>query len=151
MSMPFVASPNFHPNPNRQQVYTPRRSRSRATSLANSVDHRLSIIDEDNPSPPQQPDPLPPRPTKTSHRPFHRRFGIGEPPKYEGESSPPGYTFWDVTGPRGEKFEDIRNNPYIARRGGWKRLCLIFWVLLVIIIALSVGLGVGLANNKKNE
>lgn len=39
---------------------------------------------------------------------------------------------------------DMRNNKYMVRRGGWKRLCLIFLVVAIIAIALGVGLAVGL-------
>lgn len=155
MASPFHSphDQQTNPNINRQQVYTPRRTRSRAPSLANSVDHRLSIIDEDNPSsgPHHQPEPLPPRPVRTSHRPLHRRFGLGEHPKYEGGGGPPGYSSEDVLSKRGEKLQQIRNNPFIARRGGFRRICLIFLILLVIILALSIGLGVGLSKNKKNR
>ncbi len=51
---------------------------------------------------------------------------------------------WDVTGPKGEKLEDLRNNAYVARRGGWKRICLIALVVIACIVALAVGLAVGL-------
>lgn len=54
------------------------------------------------------------------------------------------YSVWDVSGPRGEKLMDMRNNKYMVRRGGWKRLCLIFLVVAIIAIALGVGLAVGL-------
>lgn len=152
MASPFGSPHTQHtPNLNRQQVYTPRRSRSRATSLANSVDHRLSIIDEDNPSGPHQPDPLPPRPVKASHRPLHRVFGIGEPPKYVGGASPPDYSIWDETSKRGEKLQKIRNNRFIAGRGGLGRICLIILIILTIVLALAIGLGVGLSKRKSKR
>ena len=112
------------------------RNASRASSL------RLSIIEED-----ASYVPLPPTsPQKTHHRPFHRRF-LGEPPSYSGPSTPP-YTLWDVRGPRGEKFQDIRNYRYVNSRGGWRRICLIAVVVIACIAALVVGLVVGL--HKKN-
>ena len=150
-SLGFVGSPDFQPShPHRPPA--PRRSRSRATSLAGSVEQRLSVIEEDQPSPPhQQLEDLPERPLRAHHRPWHQRFGLGEPPTYRTGGSPPGYTFWDVKGPKGEKFEDLRNNAYIARRGGWRRLCIILWILVLAIVALSVGLGIGLNKKSKNK
>ena len=108
------------------------RNASRTSSL------RLSIIEED-----ANYAPLPPSsPPKTHNRPFHRRF-LGEPPRYSGRS-PPTYSLWDVTGPKGEKFEDLRNNAYVARRGGWRRICLVAAIAMACIVALVVGLVVGL-------
>ena len=151
MSLHFVGSPDFQqPSPSRH--HTPRRSRSRATSLAGSVEQRLSVIDEDQPSPPHPPlEPIE-EPVRIHHRPFSRRLGLGEPPQYKRGLSPPRYTFWDnVKGPKGEKFEDLRNNAYIASRGGWKRLCLIIWLILMATIALAIGLGVGLSQRHKES
>ncbi|CAF9943837.1 MAG: hypothetical protein ALECFALPRED_001470 [Alectoria fallacina] len=108
------------------------RNASRTSSL------RLSIIEED-----ANYAPLPPTsPPKTHNRPFHRRF-LGEPPRYSGRS-PPTYSLWDVTGPKGEKFEDLRNNAYVARRGGWRRICLVAAIVIACVVALVVGLVVGL-------
>lgn len=111
--------------------------RSRAGSRTSSLDHRLSIIDEDGNPPP------PPPVQQPHHRPFSRRF-LGEPPRYRDGKEPPRYSMWDVTGPKGEKFEDLRNNAYVAQRGGWKRICLIAFVVTACIVALAVGLAVGL-------
>jgi len=111
--------------------------RSRAGSRASSLDHRLSIINEDGNPPP------PPPVQQPHHRPFSRRF-LGEPPRYRDGKEPPRYSMWDVTGPKGEKLEDLRNNAYVARRGGWKRICLIALVVIACIVALAVGLAVGL-------
>ncbi|KAF6226514.1 hypothetical protein HO133_009380 [Letharia lupina] len=108
------------------------RNASRTSSL------RLSIIEED-----ANYVSLPPTsPPKTHNRPFHRRF-LGEPPRYSGRS-PPTYTLWDVKGPKGEKFEDLRNNAYVARRGGWRRICVVAVILIACLVALVVGLAVGL-------
>lgn len=137
MSLDFVGSPNFDSRPQSSRRSNGGGPRSRQSSRASSFDTRLPIIDEDHPSPPL---PLPPR---THNRPFSRRF-LGEPPRYSNGHEPPKYTFFDVKGPKGEKFEDLRNNAYIAQRGGWKRICIISLVLLVVIVALAVGLGVGL-------
>ncbi|KAL9125508.1 MAG: hypothetical protein Q9217_005295 [Psora testacea] len=148
MSLSFVGSPDFHPSkpPSPARHSTSGSRRSRATSLAGSVEHRLSIIEEDNPSPPL----TSPPPPKAHNRPFSRRF-LGEPPGYSSGQCPPRYTFWDVTGPKGEKFEDLRNNAYIAKRGGWKRICIVGWFIVILAIALAVGLGVGLSQRHKNS
>ena len=147
MSLNFVGSPDFspsHSSPGRRSASGSKRPR--ATSLAGSVDHRLSVIEEDQASPSK---PSPPHP-KTHNRPFSRRF-LGEPPRYGSGTSPPRYTFWEVTGPKGEKFEDLRNNAYIAKRGGWKRFCVIAWVIIIMVVALAVGLGVGLSKRRANR
>lgn len=73
----------------------------------------------------------------------------GAPPRVSAETAPPGYTLWDVTGPRGEKLRDVRNNKHLSRRGGWKRALLVLLVLVALAIGLGVGLGVGLA--KRNN
>ena len=110
--------------------------RSRANSV---VDARLSVIAEDGA--------LPPVPEKSrNNRTFSRGWAFN-PPRHSFEESPPNYSFWDVTGPKGEKLTDVRNNKYIAQRGGWRRICLIFWLVLIAIIALAVGLAVGLHKN----
>lgn len=115
------------------------RNASRASSL------RLSIIEED-----ANYVQLPPTsPPKTHNRPFHRRF-LGEPPSYSGRS-PPTYSLWDVTGSKGEKFEDLRNNAYVARRGGWRRICTVIVIVITCVIALVVGLAVGLHNKHNNS
>lgn len=115
------------------------RNASRSSSL------RLSIIEED-----ANYVPLPPTsPPKTHNRPFHRRF-LGEPPRYSGRS-PPTYTLWDVTGPKGEKFEELRNNAYVARRGGWRRICLVAIIVIACLVALVVGLAVGLHKKHSNS
>ncbi len=108
------------------------RNASRASSL------RLSIIEED-----ASYVPIPPTsPAKTHNRPFHLRF-LGEPPRYSGRSTPP-YTLWDVRGPKGEKFQDLRNNTYVARRGGWRRFFVLAAIAIACLVALVVGLAVGL-------
>ena len=110
-------------------------------------DVRLSVIDEDgDAAPPSSRIPH----NKVLNRPFSRRFHFGDPPRHSFDSSPPKYSVWDVTGPKGEKLQDVRNNKYIARRGGWTRLLVIGFVLFAVIIALVVGLAVGLRKNRKN-
>lgn len=140
-SLNFVGAPEFNDRT------LPRHSsggsrRSRTNSHAGSVDPRLPIIEEDRPALAA--------PQKTHNRPFSRRF-LGEPPRYSSGHSPPKYALWDVTGPNGEKFEDLRNNAYVARRGGWKRVCLVALVVVAILLALIVGLAVGLGMKKNNN
>ncbi|KAL8774084.1 MAG: hypothetical protein Q9209_001192 [Squamulea sp. 1 TL-2023] len=114
--------------------------RSRASSV-HSPNVRLSIIDEDAAS-------APPMPAKAHHRPFHRRWNLGDPPRSSFESPPPKYSVWDTMGPKGEKLADVRNNKHIARRGGWRRIFLILLILLTIIVGLTVGLAIGLRNKE---
>ena len=141
-------SSNINTSPEYSDRSLPRHSthnakRSRAGSRASSLDHRLSIIAEDGNHPPPQP-PIP----QTHNRPFSRRF-LGEPPRYRDGKEPPKYSLWDVTGPKGEKFDDLRNNAYVAGRGGWKRICLIVFIVIACTVGLIVGLVVGL--RKKNS
>ncbi len=143
MSLDFVGSPNFIDRTLPRHSSSGAR-RSRTSSRAASLDNRLPAIDEDSPSPPLS------LPQKTHHRPFTRRF-LGDPPHYGSGHPPPKYTFWDVTGPKGEKFEDLRNNEYIAKRGGWKRICTISLIVLFLLIGLVVGLAVGLTKGKSNK
>ena len=135
-------SNNVEESPERPERSLPRHSthnakRSRAGSRASSLDHRLSIIAEDS-NPPSLPST-----NQTHNRPFSRRF-LGDPPRYRDGREPPKYSVWDVTGPKGEKLGDIRNNVYIAQRGGWKRICLVALIVIACIVALAVGLAVGL-------
>ena len=120
----------------------PRHSKNGAKrSRANSVvDARLSVIAEDG-AVPQVPE------KSRNNRTFSRGWAFN-PPRHSFEESPPIYSFWDVTGPKGEKLTDVRNNKYIAQRGGWRRICLIFFVVLAVILALAIGLGVGLHKKK---
>ena len=106
--------------------------RSRASSLVGG-EARLSIIAEDGfiPTIPDNP---------RNNRTFSRGWAFGNPPRHSFEKSPPSYSFWDVTGPKGERLADVRNNKYIAKRGGWRRICLIALVVLAALVALAVGL-----------
>ncbi|KAL8826117.1 MAG: hypothetical protein Q9191_003999 [Dirinaria sp. TL-2023a] len=108
--------------------------RSRANSLVGG-DARLSVIAEDGATP-AVPGNNPPR----NNRTFSRGWAFGNPPSHSFEKPPPQYSFLDVTGPKGEKLTDVRNNRHIARRGGWRRICLIALVVLAVIVALAVGL-----------
>ena len=112
-------------------------------SLPLPFGNRLSIIAEDADVPA-----VPPVPTKAHHRPFSRRWNLGDPPRHSFEKPPPPYSVWNITGPKGEKLTDVRNNKYIARRGGWKRLLAIAVLFIAFVIAVVTGLIVGLRNRK---
>jgi len=141
MSHNFVGSSNFVERP--APPPRPKKIGSRSIrSRANSIDTRLSIIAEDVVPPP-------PLPERTHNRFFNRRWNIGEPPRHSFETPPPKYSVWDATGPKGEKLGDVRNNKYIARRGGWRRLLIIGILFVAITVALVVGLVIGL--RKKNS
>jgi hypothetical protein len=54
----------------------------------------------------------------------------------------------DTTDPDREKhLANLRNNPNIAKRGGWKRLALIALMITLSLVGLIVGLVIGLKNN----
>ncbi|KAI9806476.1 MAG: hypothetical protein M1833_003663 [Piccolia ochrophora] len=130
----------FIMRPSPQNMRSPRNSHMRSQS--NTIpEERLSVIMENGDAP---------APPKESHRPFARRLGFGE------SDPPPPYTAYvpfgkyaDVIGPNGEKFHDLRNNRYLTRRGGWRRLLIITIVAVAIIVGLTVGLVVGL--RRKDE
>ncbi len=135
----FVGSPDFGP-PAAARHSTNGARRSRRGSAATSIDARLPIIEEDHPSPTLPPE----EPPKTYHRPYYQRFR-SNPPIYSDKNSPPEYSFFNnVVGPKGEKFDDLRNNEFIAERGGWKKLCTIGFVLLLLVIGVVVGVAVGI-------
>ena len=117
--------------------------RERERSRANSTDQaRLSVIIEDGVGPVDLPQ-------RTHHRQFSRGWNFGAPPRHSYEDPPPHYSVWDVLGPKGEKLVDVRNNKYIAGRGGFKRICIIALLVVVVIVALVVGLVVGLRKDKQ--
>ena len=115
-------------------------------SLTASAKNRLSIIAEDGDVPP-----VPKAPIKAHHRPFNRRWNLGDPPRHSFEKSPPPYSVWNLTGPKGEKLTDVRNNKHIARRGGWKRLLALAVVLIAVVVALAVGLAIGLRKKRNSR
>ncbi|KAL8688815.1 MAG: hypothetical protein Q9218_005366 [Villophora microphyllina] len=142
---PTTSSQDLSRNLPRHSINGSKRERSRASSI-HSPNVRLSIIEEDGD--------IPPLPAKAHHRPFHRRWNLGEPPRFSYESPPPKYSVWDATkGPKGEKLGDVRNNKHIARRGGWRRICLIAILLVATVVALVAGLVVGLhrKNSKQSQ
>ncbi len=117
--------------------------RSRANS--STTDVRLSIIIEDRD--------LTPRPDKTYfHLPFGRRWIIiDDLPRPSFDRSPPKYSLWDATGPKGDRLWEVTENRYISRRGGWRRISLIGLIVAAVVVALVVGLAVGLKKKDKKR
>jgi hypothetical protein len=83
-------------------------------------------------------------PQRSLNRPMARFFQM----PFQTRAPPPYAEYHDVTGPRGEKFSDLRNNRHVAKRGGWTRVLLIALIVLLVIVGLAVGLGVGLTRPK---
>ncbi len=121
----------------------------------------LPAIAEDgtNDLEPRDPPPIPPR---ALNRPPPRQLIFGAPPRHNYEGSPPPYSGFDpvgVEGPKGEKLADIRknvtenvkNNKFVARRGGWKRLAIAAAILTCITVGLVVGLLVGLYHGHSSK
>ena len=112
-----------------------------------SADTRLSVIAEDG-----DVQPAPVVPPKAAHRPFAKRFHLGDPPSHSYEKPPPPYSVWtNVTGPNGERLVDAIRTRYITRRGGWRRLCLVATVVIALLVCLIVGLVVGLRKKHGNK
>lgn len=104
-----------------------------------STPSTLPAIDEDDPFF----DPAPPIPPRALDRPRRSQLGFGLGYSHqEPDRAPPAYDSRD------EKFAELRkgleNNRHIAWRGGWKRLAVFAFVLLLILLGLIVGLVVGL-------
>lgn len=110
-----------------------------------SLEPRLSVIAEDGDA-----QPAPPIPPKASHRPFSKRFNHGDPPRHSYEKSPPPYSIWSVTGPKGERLADLRRTERGRKRGGWRRLCLVALLVVAALVGLIVGLVIGLRNKHSN-
>ncbi|KAF2112164.1 hypothetical protein BDV96DRAFT_649524 [Lophiotrema nucula] len=76
---------------------------------------------------------------------------IGAAPRESLEDSNDGsgysYSVWSDN----EKFNALRHNKTIAKRGGWKRLAVIIAIVLACIIALAVGLALGLKKKKSSN
>ena len=72
-----------------------------------------------------------------------------DPPRPSFDKSPPQYSLWDATGPKGERLWEVRENHHGERRGGWKRTMLIAIIVTVAAVALVVGLVIGLKKNAK--
>lgn len=131
----------LRPSPPSHSLYHSSNSPKRSPNVPR--DARLSIIAEDGD--------LLPAPLKTQHRPFSRKWNLGEPPRHSFEKPPPIYSAWDVTGPKGEKLVDVWRNNYVSSRGGWKRTFVIVLMLVGISVALIAGLVVGLRNRDQKR
>lgn len=89
-------------------------TRPSLASELRTADHRLSVIEEDHPPASySQPPAETAEPKRPHNRPFSRRF-VGKPPRYSNGQNPPRYAFGDVTGPKGEKFADLRGKASIS-------------------------------------
>lgn len=119
---------------------------SRRSRQNSSTDVRLSIIVEDGNLPPPQP-----QKAHYFHRPFSRYWNLvdDDPPRPSFDKSPPQYSLWDATGPKGERLWEVRENHHGGRRGAWKRTMLIAIIVTVAAVALVVGLVIGLKKNAK--
>lgn len=100
---------------------------------------------------------LPPAiPARAKHRPNPLITSwLSDPPRSSFDSSPPAYTE-SVASPQfsedpREKTNPLRDNRFIARRGGWLRLCLVVLFLILCIVGLVVGLVVGLKKKHSNK
>ena len=68
-----------------------------------------------------------------------------------GSGSGNGSGSWSDTGRDKEKhLASLRNNPSIAKRGGWRRLVLIVLLVALCLVGLIVGLVVGLRNENNS-
>jgi hypothetical protein len=99
----------------------------------------------------------PPIPPRAWNRPAQKSFLLGAPHRLNYEANPPAYSQFDGTGdevPKGEKLSDVRraiqNKKFIAKRGGWRRLVLIALIGSLFVVAMLVGLVVGLRNRHKS-
>ena len=133
-------------SPPRQSLRQPSMNASQHSLALSAKNKRLSIIAEDGdiPSVPQPPN-------RVHHRPYNRRWNIGDPPRHSYENSPPAYSVWSLTKPKSEKFRDVRNNKIIVGRGGWRRILALALLVIATIIALVVGLVVGLRKGHNHQ
>ncbi|KUJ08878.1 uncharacterized protein LY89DRAFT_328300 [Mollisia scopiformis] len=104
-----------------------------------------------------EPRSVPAIPDRAITRPSTRIWALGSPPVHTFEEPPP-YNQFDgegVLGPRGEKLSNVRRgvkeNKWIAKRGGWKRLALIALIVIACIVGLAVGLAVGLKHHSSSK
>ena len=121
---------------------------------ASSLSPALPAISEDGQSvaPSGSAHSAPAIPPRSSRRNSNRNFTVVGPPTLNYQDNPPSY--WEddnsLDGKDTEKIsqwrERVVNNKIVAKRGGWRRLCLIAVVLILCIVGLVVGLVVGLRN-----
>jgi hypothetical protein len=159
---PYVSPPIFHlhhtvnsPISNMSSITPARPASGRGarnfSTNGRSMSHenRLSIIDEDSDRTYSPPPRVPPR---AINRPLGRMFGIQIQRVVHGGPPPPYSVYDDVTGPKGEKFSDVRENKRFQskkKRGGWKRLTVIAILIAGVIAAIVAGVVVGINNHKK--
>lgn len=144
------ALPRIHHAPHSSTP--PRRARGRGRGYA-QPSARLGAIDEHSNT--MAPD----IPTRNPSRLKQVRFfGLPLPSWAKPDADvPPPDAYDTITGPRGEKFADVRQNKpkdLIAQgKRRRKMICfgLVAIILLVIAITLGVGLGVGLTRRKANR
>jgi len=96
----------------------------------------------------------PPIPPRASNRPASNLM-LGTPPKNSYEGSPPDYSYFASVSSQGAKEDKLsevepgwKDNTFISKRGGWKRLGIIALLALLAIVGLGAGLGVGLTKHK---
>lgn len=134
---------------------TPPRRGNKIPSQRTPTRH-LGAIDEHSPSiAPDIPARNPSRPKKmVSFLPSDAtKFFSFSSYSRPGTDVPPPDAYDKIVGPRGEKFNDVRQNKTDQPPGrgrGWRRkLCLGLIILAILLaIALGVGLGVGLTRKK---
>lgn len=146
-----IINPSLGPRSNHDASYSatpPRRSKKqvppRNTARLGAIDEHSNSIAPDIPLPHQN---------RKQHRYGNatKFFTFGASTRSDQPGLPVG-AYDDITGPRGEKFGDLRQNkPFRPpNRGGWRRLiCLgLVALLLLLAIGLGVGLGVGLTRHQ---
>lgn len=128
----------------------PRRSKKQApprnTTRLGAIDEHSNSVAPDTPS--RHPD------RKYKYGNATKFFAFGAYARSDN-SLPPVDAYEKVVGPRGEKFNDLRQNrPYRPpNRGGWRRVICLGLVILLILLAigLGVGLGIGLTRSKETR
>ena len=131
-------------NERKKQQQTPEPQPKRISTPAGQ---RLSVILENGDAPSK---------TRDSRRASARKSGLsaavlGAAPRESLEDSNDGsgysYSVWSDS----EKFNALRHNKTLNKRGGWKRLAIIIAIVLACIIALAVGLAIGLKKKKSSD
>lgn len=147
-----VANPTLGPRTHHDASYSatpPRRSKKhvppRNTTRLGAIDEHSNSIAPDIPS----------------RNPARKHHRYGSATKFfsfaaytrSDPSLPPVGAYDNITGPRGEKFGDLRQNkPFRPpNRGGWRRAICLGSVALVILLAIGLGVGLGLGLTRKKE
>lgn len=103
----------------------------------------LPAISEDGNDFTIQPDPRA-KPRSPPARPPWARNPVASPLSYISMSSDTSGS--DTDQDKEKRLANFRNNPNIAKRGGWRKLGLIALILVFSLVGLIVGLVVGLKN-----